>query len=87
MKKKKKKEEERTDKSENVEKKEKKKEQLKNSGEERKLGKKNGQKLRLTLTVPPCVFNYQNAIRNRVMETENTISVFSISITHHSKIK
>ena len=55
-------------------KKEKKKEQLKNNGEERKLGKKKGgQKLRLTLTVPPCVFNYQNAIRNKVMETENTI--------------
>ena len=36
-------------------------------------GKKKGQKLRLTLTVPPCVFNYQNAIRNKVMETENTI--------------
>ena len=54
-------------------KKEKKKEQLKNNGEERKLGKKKkGQKLRL-LTVPPCVFNYQNAIRNKVMETENTI--------------
>ena len=34
--------------------------------------KKKGQKLRL-LTVPPCVFNYQNAIRNKVMETENTI--------------
>ena len=32
-------------------------------------------------------FNYENTIENWVLETENTSNVFSISITHHSKIK
>ena len=40
------------------------------------------------LTVDPqCVYNYENAIGNRVMETENGLNVFSVSITHNSKIR
>ena len=33
------------------------------------------------------MFNYKNAIENRVMETKNTLNVSSVSISHHSKIK
>ena len=36
---------------------------------------------------PICSFNYGNAIKNKVMETENTWNVFSVSITYYSKIK
>ena len=47
-----------------------------------------GQKLRLVLFVGPlCMFNYNIAIELWVMETENSQNVFSVSITHNSKIK
>ena len=46
---------------------------------------KGGQKLQLW--VPPCVFIYENAIKLWVMETENSLWLFSVSITHNSKIK
>ena len=36
---------------------------------------------------PSYVFYYKNAIELWVMETENTWNVFSISITHNSKIR
>ena len=36
---------------------------------------------------PLCVFNYNIAIELWVMETENNQNVFSVSITHNSKIK
>ena len=36
---------------------------------------------------PSCVFNYKNAIELWVMETENSQKVFSVSITHNSKIR
>ena len=56
-----------------------------------KKGKKNvksGQKVRLVLFVSPsCVFNYKNAIELWVMETENIFWLFSVSITHNSKIR
>ena len=53
-----------------------------------KKKKKEGQKLQLVLFAgPSCVFNYKNAIELWVMETENTQNVFSVSITHNSKIK
>ena len=32
-------------------------------------------------------FNYENDIENWVLETKNTWNVFSVFITHHSKIK
>ena len=34
-----------------------------------------------------CGFNYENAIENWVLEIENISHVFSVSITHHLKIK
>ena len=34
-----------------------------------------------------CVFNYKNVIELWVMETENSQKVFSVSITHNSKIR
>ena len=34
-----------------------------------------------------CRFNYENAIENWVLEIENTSNVFSVFITHHSKIR
>ena len=44
--------------------------------------------MRLVLFVGPlCVFNYNVAIELWVMETENNQNVFSISITHNSKIR
>ena len=36
---------------------------------------------------PLCVFNYNIAIELGVMETENGQNVFSVSITHNSKIR
>ena len=36
---------------------------------------------------PSCVFNYKNAIKLWVIETENSQKVFSVSITHNSKIR
>ena len=36
---------------------------------------------------PSCVFNYKNVIELWVMETENNQNVFSVSITHNSKIR
>ena len=36
---------------------------------------------------PLCVFNYNIAIELGVMETENSQNVFSVSITHNSKIR
>ena len=42
-----------------------------NVGEERNKKKRvKGQKLRLW--VSPCMFNYKNAIENRIMKTENS---------------
>ena len=37
--------------------------------------------------VHACGCNYKNVIENRVMETENTSNVFSVFITHYSKIR
>ena len=37
--------------------------------------------------VPMCVFNYKNVIELWVMETENSQNMFSVSITHNSKIR
>ena len=51
----------------------------------KKKKSKSGQKLRLW--VPPCVFIYKNAIELWVMEIENSQNVFSVSITHNSKIR
>ena len=49
---------------------------------------KSGQKVWLVLFVgPSCVFNYKNAIELWVMEIENSQNVFSVSITHNSKIR
>ena len=39
------------------------------------------------LWVPPCVFIYENAIELWVIETENSLWLFSVSITHNSKIR
>ena len=36
---------------------------------------------------PSCVFNYKNVIELWVMKTENSQKVFSVSITHNSKIR
>ena len=36
---------------------------------------------------PLCVFNYNIAIELWVMETENSQNMFSVSITHNSKIR
>ena len=36
---------------------------------------------------PLCVFNYNIVIELWVMETENSQKLFSVSITHNSKIK
>ena len=36
---------------------------------------------------PLCVFNYNIVIELLVMETENSQKVFSVSITHNSKIR
>ena len=36
---------------------------------------------------PLCVFNYNITIELWVMETENSQKLFSVSITHNSKIK
>ena len=50
--------------------------------------KKKSQKLLLVLfTGSLCVFNYKNVIELRVMEIENSQNVFSVSITHNSKIR
>ena len=58
-----------------------------NPGEEKKEVK-SGQKVRLVLFVGPlCVFNYNIAIELWVMETKNSQNVFSVSITHNSKIR
>ena len=55
---------------------------------EKKKIVKSGQKVRLVLFVSPlCVFNYKNAIELWVMETENIFWLFSVSITHNSKIR
>ena len=51
----------------------------------KKKKSKGGQKLRLW--VPPCVFIYENAIELWVIETENSLWLFSVSITHNSKIR
>ena len=49
----------------------------------KKKKSKGGQKLRLW--VPPCVFIYENAIALWVMETENSLWLFSVSITQKSE--
>ena len=66
------------------EKKKKKKPRTEDRTSEKKESK-GGQKLRLW--VPPCVFIYKNAIELWVMEIENSQNVFSVSITHNSKIR
>ena len=44
--------------------------------------------MRLVLfTGPSYVFNYKNVIELWVMKTENSQNVFSVSITHNSKIR
>ena len=49
---------------------------------------KSGQKLQLVLFAGPSyVFNYKNVIGLWVMKTENSQNVFSVSITHNSKIR
>ena len=54
----------------------------------RKKKVKSGQELRLVLFAGPlCIFNYKNDIKLWVMETENSQNVFSVSITHNSKIR
>ena len=60
----------------------------KTNSQPRKERKKKSQKLRLVLFVGPlCVFNYNIAIELWVMEIENSQNVFSVSITHNSKIR
>ena len=56
------------------EKKKKKKTNVKGKLTEPSEPKKKVQKLRLLLQqwFPPCVFNYENAIKNWILETENT---------------
>ena len=39
------------------------------------------------LWVPQCVFIYENTIELWVMETENSLWLFSVSITYNSKIR
>ena len=64
----------------------KKKKKTKQPTQEKKS--QSGQKLRLVLFAgPSCVFNYKNAIKLWVMETENSQKLFSVSITHNSKIR
>ena len=65
-----------------------KKKQTANANPEKKKKKKKtrgGQKLRLC--GPLCVFNYNIVIELWVMETENSQKLFSVSITHNSKIR
>ena len=65
---------------------EKKKKKLNSQPRKKKV--KNGQKLPLVLFMgPSCMFNYKNAIELWVIETENSQNVFSVSITHNSKIR
>ena len=72
-------------KKEEEEKKKKKKNRTANPGKKKN---QSGQKLRLVLFVgPSCVFNYKNTIELWVMETENSQKLFSVSITHTSKIR
>ena len=40
-----------------------------------------------TVAGPSCVFNYKNIIELWAMETENSQKLFSVSITHNSKIR
>ena len=89
---KKKKKKKKPEQTEPMKKEKKKKEKKKNwTANPEKKGKKNvksGQKVRLVLFVSPsCVFNYKNAIELWVMETENIFWLFSVSITHNSKIR
>ena len=54
----------------------------------RKKKVKSCQKLRLgTVCGSPIVFNYNIAIELWVMETKSSQNVFSVSITHNSKIR
>ena len=49
---------------------------------------KSDQKVRQVLFVGPlCVFNHNIAIELWVMETEISQNVFSVSLTHNSKIR
>ena len=65
----------------------KKKKREPNSQPRKKKGESD-QKLRLVLFAgPSCVFNYKNVIELWVIETENSQNVFSVSITHNSKIR
>ena len=64
----------------------KKKKKTKQPTQEKKS--QSGQKLRLVLFAgPSCVFNYKNVIELWVIETENSQKLFSVSITHNSKIR
>ena len=40
-----------------------------------------------TVAGPSCVFNYKNIIELWVMKTKNSQKLFSVSITHNSKIR
>ena len=67
---------------------EKKKNRTANPEKKGKKKVKSGQKVWLVLFAgPSCVFNYKNAIELWVMEIENSQNVFSVSITHNSKIR
>ena len=69
-------------------KKKKKEEEENRTANPRKKNVKSGQKLRLVLFVgPSCVFNYKNVIELWVLKTENSQKLFSVSITHNSKIR
>ena len=78
-----------TDRSERKKKKKKKKKNRTTNQEKKGKKKvKSGQKLQPVLFVGPLsVFNYNIVIELWVMEIENSQNVFSVSITHNSKIR
>ena len=78
--------------SERKKKKKKKKKKKNRTANEEKKGKKkkvkSGQQLSLGIVCGSlCVFNYNIVIELWVMETKNSQNVFSVSITHNSKIR
>ena len=59
-----------------------------NPGKEKEKEKKKVKRWSKVAAVGPlCVFNYNIAIDLWVMETENSQKLFSVSITHNSKIR
>ena len=57
------------------------------NGQPRKRKKRVKRWSKVTAVGPICVFNYSIAIELWVMETKNSQKLFSVSITHNSKIR